>query len=163
MMSRHCFSFSLVFIKFLILCQKSPVKPTKANRSSFSDQRWTCFFQQQQHEMTLFLQKKRFHSVWPPKVHHSRHYKNLLLQNNKSKKQNDLLAFPSFAYFFLDKLKKISFKFSAKSLYHSWISKQCYSRVHISSDSLFSKILKKPSKVQKKMIPHIKGLDFSQR
>ena len=32
-----------------------------------------------------------------------------------------------------------------------------YSCVHISSDSLFSKILKKPSIVQKK-IPHIKGL-----
>ena len=46
MMSRHCFSFNLVFIKFLILCQKSPVKPTKANRSSFSDQRGTWFFQQ---------------------------------------------------------------------------------------------------------------------
>ena len=38
-----------------------------------------------------------------------------------------------------------------------------YSRVHKSSDSLFSKILAKPSIVQKKMIPHIKGLDFSQR
>ena len=34
--------------------------------------------------------------------------------------------------------------------------------MHISSDSLFSKILKKPSIVKKKMIPHIKGLDFSQ-
>ena len=41
--------------------------------------------------------------------------------------------------------------------------KKRYSRVHISSDSLFSKILKKQSIVQKKMIPHIKGLDFSQR
>ena len=30
-----------------------------------------------------------------------------------------------------------------------------YCRVHISSDSLFSKILKKPSIVQKKMIPHM--------
>ena len=38
-----------------------------------------------------------------------------------------------------------------------------YSRVHKSSDSFFSNILKKPSIVQKKMIPHIKGLDFSQR
>ena len=38
-----------------------------------------------------------------------------------------------------------------------------YSRVHKSSDSFFSKILEKPSIVQKKMIPHIKGLDFSQR
>ena len=38
-----------------------------------------------------------------------------------------------------------------------------YSRVHKSSDSLFSKILGKPSIVQKKMIPHIKELDFSQR
>ena len=46
MMSRHCFSLNLVFIKFLILCQKSPVKPTKASRSSFSDQRGTLFFQQ---------------------------------------------------------------------------------------------------------------------
>ena len=38
-----------------------------------------------------------------------------------------------------------------------------YSRVHKSSDSFFSKILEKPFIVQKKMIPHIKGLDFSQR
>jgi hypothetical protein len=30
-----------------------------------------------------------------------------------------------------------------------------YSRVHISSDEVFSKILKKPSIVQKKMIPHM--------
>ena len=44
--SRHCFSFNLVFIRFLILCQKSPAKPTKANRSSFSDQRGTWFLQQ---------------------------------------------------------------------------------------------------------------------
>ena len=34
----------------------------------------------------------------------------------------------------------------------------CQSRVHISSDSLFSKILKKPSIVQKKMIHHMNGL-----
>ena len=40
---------------------------------------------------------------------------------------------------------------------------QRYSRVHKSSDSFFSKILEKLSIVQKKMIPHIKGLDFSQR
>ena len=32
-----------------------------------------------------------------------------------------------------------------------------YSRVHISSDEVFSKILKKPSIVQKKTIPHMKG------
>jgi hypothetical protein len=32
-----------------------------------------------------------------------------------------------------------------------------YSRVHISSDEVFSKILKKPSIVQKKMIPHMKA------
>ena len=38
-----------------------------------------------------------------------------------------------------------------------------YSRVHKSSDSFFSKILDKPSIVQKKMIPHIKGMDFSMR
>ena len=38
-----------------------------------------------------------------------------------------------------------------------------YSRVHKSSDSFFSKILEKPSIVQKKVILHIKGLDFSQR
>ena len=30
--------------------------------------------------------------------------------------------------------------------------------MHISSDSLFSEILKKPSIVQKKMIPHMNGL-----
>ena len=38
-----------------------------------------------------------------------------------------------------------------------------YSRVHKSPPPFFSKILEKPSIVQKKMIPHIKGLDFSQR
>ena len=32
-----------------------------------------------------------------------------------------------------------------------------YSRVHISSDEVFSKILRKPSIVQKKMIPHMKA------
>ena len=32
-----------------------------------------------------------------------------------------------------------------------------YSRVHISSDEVFSNILRKPSIVQKKMIPHIKA------
>ena len=32
-----------------------------------------------------------------------------------------------------------------------------YSRVHISSDELFSRILKKPSIVQKKMIPHMEA------
>jgi hypothetical protein len=32
-----------------------------------------------------------------------------------------------------------------------------YSRVHITSDEVFSKILKKPSIVQKKMIPHMKA------
>ena len=36
-----------------------------------------------------------------------------------------------------------------------------YSRVHKSSDNFFSKILEKPSMVQKKMIPHMKGLGFS--
>ena len=46
-MSRHCFSFNLVFIRFLVLCQKSPVKPTKANRCSFSDQRGTWFLSTQ--------------------------------------------------------------------------------------------------------------------
>ena len=32
-----------------------------------------------------------------------------------------------------------------------------YSRVHISSDEVFSKILRKPSIVQKKIIPHMKA------
>ena len=35
------------------------------------------------------------------------------------------------------------------------------SRVHISLDSLFSKILKKPSIVQKKMMPHMNGQHVS--
>ena len=43
-----------------------------------------------------------------------------------------------------------------------FLSGKKYSRVHKSSDSFFSKILEKPSIMQKKMIPHIKGLDFSQ-
>ena len=36
-----------------------------------------------------------------------------------------------------------------------------YSRVHKSPPPFFSKILEKPSIVQKKMIPHINGLGFS--
>ena len=36
-----------------------------------------------------------------------------------------------------------------------------YSRVHKSLPPFFSKILEKPSIVQKKMIPHINGLGFS--
>jgi hypothetical protein len=32
-----------------------------------------------------------------------------------------------------------------------------YSRAHISSDEVFSKILKKPSIAQKEMIPHMKA------
>ena len=35
--------------------------------------------------------------------------------------------------------------------------KYIYSRVHISSDEVFSKIMKKPSIVQKKLIPHMKA------
>ena len=42
-------------------------------------------------------------------------------------------------------------------------SSSIYSRVHKRWQSFFSKILEKPSIVQKKMLPHIKGLDFSQR
>ena len=48
----------------------------------------------------------------------------------------------------------------------SQIAKICfymYSRVHKRWQSFFSKILEKSSIVKKKMIPHIKGLDFSQR
>ena len=40
---------------------------------------------------------------------------------------------------------------------------QVYSRVHKSSDSFFSKILEKPSIVQKKIIPHRNGLHFSMK
>ena len=39
-------------------------------------------------------------------------------------------------------------------------TKMKYSRVHKSSDSFFSKILEKPSIVQKKVIPHIKAKVF---
>ena len=35
-----------------------------------------------------------------------------------------------------------------------------YSRVHISSDTAFLKILKKPSIVQEKMLPHMNLLGF---
>ena len=38
-----------------------------------------------------------------------------------------------------------------------------YSRVQKSWNEVVFKILKKPSIVQKKMTPHIKGLDFLQR
>ena len=41
------------------------------------------------------------------------------------------------------------------------VVKMKYSSVHISSDSLFSKILKKPSIVQKKMMPHMNGQHVS--
>ena len=40
-------------------------------------------------------------------------------------------------------------------------AKSCYSRVHKSPPPFFSKILEKPSIVQKEMIPHINGLGFS--
>ena len=40
---------------------------------------------------------------------------------------------------------------------HNESSKNVYSRVHISSDEVFSKILKKPSIVQKKIMPHMKA------
>ena len=36
-----------------------------------------------------------------------------------------------------------------------------YSRVHISSDEVFSKILKKPSIVQKKQLPHMKAFSLA--
>ena len=42
-----------------------------------------------------------------------------------------------------------------KLLFWEFIS--LYSRVHIISDEVFSKILKKPSIVQKKMMPHMKA------
>ena len=38
------------------------------------------------------------------------------------------------------------------------ILRHVYSRVHISSDSLFSKILKKQSILQRYVIPHVNGL-----
>ena len=38
-----------------------------------------------------------------------------------------------------------------------------YSRVQKNWNEVFFKIMEEPSIVQKKMIPHIKGLDFSQR
>ena len=38
-----------------------------------------------------------------------------------------------------------------------------YSRVQKSWNEVFFKIMKKPSIVKKKMIPHIKGLDFFYR
>ena len=44
---------------------------------------------------------------------------------------------------------------------YSWMNK--YSRVQKNWNEVFFKILEEPSIVQKKMIPHIKGLDFSQR
>ena len=53
------------------------------------------------------------------------------------------------------------------NMVHAWPSDICkswiYSRVHKRWQSFFSKILEKPSIVQKKMLPRIKGLDFSQR
>ena len=48
--------------------------------------------------------------------------------------------------------------FLALEFYTSLLNKHIYSRVHISSDEVFSKILKKPSILQKWMIPHINGL-----
>ena len=57
----------------------------------------------------------------------------------------------------------IPLHFKLLPLIFSFLQSSTYSRVHKSSDSFFSKILEKPSIVQKKMIPHIKGLDFSQR
>ena len=42
-------------------------------------------------------------------------------------------------------------------------TKLSYSRLHTSPPPFFSKILEKPSKKKKKMIPHINGLGFSQK
>ena len=39
-----------------------------------------------------------------------------------------------------------------------YLLRMTYSFVHISSDEVFSKILKKPCIVQEKMIPHMKAL-----
>jgi hypothetical protein len=54
---------------------------------------------------------------------------------------------------------KIEFKISemTQNFYYRRTHVLAYSHVHISSDEVFSKILKKPSIVQKKMIPHMKG------
>ena len=43
------------------------------------------------------------------------------------------------------------------------ITEDPYSRVQKNWNEVFFKILEEPSIVQKKMIPHIKGLDFSQK
>ena len=45
----------------------------------------------------------------------------------------------------------------------SYISQVLYSRVQKNWNEVFFKILEEPSTVQKKMTPHIKGLDFSQK
>ena len=42
----------------------------------------------------------------------------------------------------------------------TYISYGLYSCVHISSDEVFSKILKKPSIVKKNMIPHMKAKEI---
>ena len=51
-----------------------------------------------------------------------------------------------------------------KSIFLLWIgtfaARGMYSRVHISSDTAFLKILKKPSIVQEKMLPHMNLLGF---
>ena len=82
----------------------------------------------------------------------------------------DCTGFGAIFFFYLNEVKctEVKFVFSKKAtkfdkIFTDDLTLTTYSRVHKSSDSFFSKILEKPSIVQKKMIPHIKGLDFSQR
>ena len=50
-----------------------------------------------------------------------------------------------------------------QGVFSNYVDKTRYSRVQKSWNEVFFKILEEPSIVQKKLIPHIKGLDFSQR
>jgi hypothetical protein len=47
-----------------------------------------------------------------------------------------------------------------KKMSCAWVDMGTYSRVHITSDEVFSQILKKPSIVPKKMIPHMNAFSL---
>ena len=78
-----------------------------------------------------------------------------------------LLRWPNFTHYrpstyqWLTFFKEFRYSYKWKSAYPAVDISPTYSRVHKSSDSFFLKILEKPSIVQKKIIPHMKGLRFS--
>ena len=68
----------------------------------------------------------------------------------------------NFFFYIEQATTKLHIKLRQRIVLHSIMchAQGTYSRVQISSDEVFSKILRKPSIVQKKMIPHMKAKVF---